>query len=128
MSIRIRPIRLRSALAAFAAIAIALDIAREAAIWNETRGFIDFHQGRAQWLRDKASQISSDRADFARDLRRYAAWHDDQGAFYRRAHNTSFSDEMKEDFRQTEREQVIERTLNAGAPAVWVNKPSLSQT
>ena len=124
MSIRIRPIRLRTALAAIPAIAI--DVAREASTWNEIRGFIDYHQARARWLRDKASQISSDRADFARHLRRYAAWHDEQGAFYRRAHKTSFSDEMKEDFRQTEREQVIERTFNAGAPAVWVNKPSLS--
>src|SRR5262245_43933173 len=123
MSIRIRSIRLRTALAAIAAIAIAIAAAREAAIWNETRKFIDFHQWRARWLRDKASQIPSDRPDFARDFRRYAAWHDERVVFYRRAHKTYFSDELIEDFRQTEREQVIERILNAGVPAVSVKQP-----
>jgi hypothetical protein len=123
MSIRIRSIRLRTALAAIAATAIVFDIAREAAIWNETRGFIGFHQSRARWLRDKASLIASDRPDFARDFRRYAAWHDERVTFYRRAHKTYFSDEMREDFRQTEREQVIARILNAGVPAVSVKQP-----
>src|SRR5262249_53515260 len=119
MSIRIRSIRLRTALAAIAAIA-----AREAAIWNETRGFIDFHQWRARWLRDKAAQIASDRPDFAPAFRRYAAWHDEQVVFYRRAHETYFSDELIEDFRQSEREQAIERILNAEVPAVSVKQPS----
>jgi hypothetical protein len=122
MSIRIRSIRLRTALAAIAAIAIAA--AREAAIWNETRGFIDIQRWRARWLRDKASQIASDRPDFARDFRRYAAWHDERVVFYRRAQKTDFSDELIEDFRQTEREQAIERILNAGVPAVSVKQPS----
>jgi hypothetical protein len=124
MSIRIRSIRLRTALAAIAAIALAIAAAREAAIWNETRGFIDFHQSRARWLRDKASQIASDRPDFARDFRRYAAWHDERVVFYRQARKTFFSDEMREDFRQTEHEQAIERILNAGVPAVSVKQPS----
>jgi hypothetical protein len=124
MSIRIRSIRLRTALAAIAAIAIAIAAAREASIGNETRGFIDFPQWRARWLRDKASQIASDRPDFARDPRRYAAWHDERVVFYRRAHKTDFSDALIEDFRQTEREQAIERILNAGVHAVSVKRPS----
>ena len=104
---------MRTLLAATAVFAVIFDLLREGAIWYETRGFIEFHEERARWLRNTASWVQSEWPDFACDFRQYAAWHDERSVFYRRAHKTHFSDEMIEDFQQTEREQAIERVLYA---------------
>ena len=114
MRIRGKPVRVRTLLATIAVLALAFASVREAAIWHETRKFITFHEQRARWLRDQSTQFPSNRADSGREFRRYADWHEERAVFYRRAHKTYFSDEMKEDLRQTEREQAISQTLYAG--------------
>jgi hypothetical protein len=123
MQMRGKPLRVRTVMVTIAAFALAIASIREAAIWYETRGFISFHQQRARWLRDKAEQFPSNRDDLARDFRLYAAWHDERALSYRRAHRTYFSDEMIEDFRQTEQEQAREQILYANSSKATANQP-----
>jgi hypothetical protein len=86
----------------------------ESIIWFEKRKFIAFHDGRAQYLLDRAAGFSSRRPEVSREYRRLAAWHVERANGYRRAHKTHFSDEIRQDFRQTELEQSFERALTAG--------------
>jgi hypothetical protein len=127
MWIRGKSIRMRTMLAVIAAFAFSFALIRQAAIWYETRDFITFHEQRARWLREKAAQFGSDRADFAGDFRRYGAWHDERAVFYRRAHKTYFSDELIEDFRQTEREQAIEHVMYASSHNAATRLPAATK-
>ena len=123
MRIRGMPVRVRTLLATIVVLAIAFASIREAAIWHETRKLTTFHEQRARWLRDQATRFPSELADLGGEFRRFADWHDERAVSYRKAHKTYFSDEMKEDLRQTMREQETSQPLYAG-PRTPTTRPS----
>ncbi|CAN5849386.1 hypothetical protein BH23PLA1_BH23PLA1_32960 [soil metagenome] len=113
---RFRGFRLRTLLIGVAALALIFAAIHETVIWVEKRKFIDFHEARAQLFLDRAAQFRSSRPDLSGEYRRLATWHVNRVDEYRRAHKLYFSDEMRQDFRQTEREQLFERSLSVGGP------------
>ncbi len=113
---RLRNIRLRTLMIVVGVWALIFTAVHESAIWVEKRKFIDFHEARAQFLLDQAVRLRISRPDASEEYRRLAAWHVDRVGDYRRAHKLFFSEEMRRDFRQTEREQSFERSLSVGGP------------
>lgn len=111
---RLRGIRLRTMLIGIAVVAVILAAGREALIRYETRGFIEFHEARSALFLDRARQHETSRPDVAGEYQRLARWHHDRAEMYRRARSYTYEKEMKEDLRQTIREQTFDQSLMPG--------------
>lgn len=96
---------------AIALVGCLLGLLNEGILSFARSGHARFHRDRARWFAIQADAYGGSRSGIREACSRLAAWHTMRADEYGRSRKYDHEVEMKQDFRQTERENPIDRLL-----------------